>query len=253
MNRVDIVGVPGAGKSTFLDKYKFDNVEEEDYAKRKAAIRGVKAQLIYRLLPNASLKHSFVKRKYKDFINMYEIAGIMEERNHHLLKSLQEDQLGNSDSYFVQFKRLVWLIARLEEVEILEDHYRKNALGKVVLFDESLLHKLILAYVNLDLDTSHFLLTLSHLSPPKGLLVFKNDLEISAERVIERRIKQNSGRPTDKEELQKLRGEAQRYQELLELSIEFHTGKIPLEIIDLRADEANNHAKAEAFFQSFRN
>jgi hypothetical protein len=250
MNRVDIIGVPGVGKTTFLKKYKFKYVEDEFYLKKKASITTPKSKLLLKLMPEKMGK-SYIKSLHKDFYNGYEIETKIEARRKKLLKQVQEDQVSIQEDIFLQLKRFHWLFERLAQVEVWEDHFKGKENDKVILFDESLLHKLILFYVNLNLDNSHFLKSLSQIPFPEGLLVFKNDISVTSKRIIERRIKQNSGRPTDEKTLKKLTAECERYDELLDVAMGYFEAKVPLQVVDLRDDDEVNRSKIEKYFRSF--
>ena len=250
MNRVDIIGVPGSGKSTFLKKHNFNKIEDEFHLKKKAVIKSIRSKLLINTLPK-KFRQPYLESMYREFYKRYQIQDALEDKQNQFFQLLLLDQVFLENHYYTQTLRLNGLVNRLTEVEIWEDYYKDQKDNKITLFDESLLHQLILIYVNLKVSNDHFLNILSHLTPPKGLLVFDNDPGIASQRVINQRISQKSGRPTDNEEFQKLLAESKNYQDLVEVCLEFYKGKIAVQVVDLRDEDAINTAKMKEFIRDF--
>ncbi|WP_143962918.1 ATP-binding protein [Litoribacter populi] len=187
MVRIDVVGLPGAGKTTFLKNLVIENVKTENYLREKAVVTTLKAKLLLQLLPPKQ-NRSYLKSLFTDFVNGYDIDLQIEKNRLQFYQNIQKDQLHVRKDYVLFYKRLAWLMKRFTEVEILEDYSNKQPDQDFVIFDESLLHKLILFYVNLGLE-KEFSTCLASISPPKGLIIFKHDLSIASERIIRRREK----------------------------------------------------------------
>lgn len=244
MKRIDIIGVPGSGKSTFIKNLNFPNLVFENLLVKQVVYNNYTYLKLLQVLP-LKIKTKLVNTLYKDLVDksLYSL-----NNNDLIYKYLLEDQSLALNNQFLQTKRIEWFNQRYFEMNFLKNYFKDQNL--IVLFDESVLQKIISLYVNIAYSESNFENLLNNIEKPNGILVFKNDLNVSTQRVINRRKKQKSSRPHSTNVFNLLLDEAKKYDDLINVVMDVYKDVKTL-VIDLEASNDENETIIKKFISTF--
>lgn len=173
MKRIDIIGAPGAGKSTLVKNVLMENTQREwltsseainevvakHFSKPKRTISDFVTDFAFRLLKSVP-KLPLDDKKYSHFlsVNTQKYNLIIDSAFHFFYEN------ENSPSH-IKAKRMGWLVQTLEQITLLE-HY----CDKCVLFDESLSSKLFSFVLNRDKLEREGINYLSSFNLPDGFI-----------------------------------------------------------------------------------